>query len=107
MTLTGEVQDQIRRFVDGLVDADDLSDWLDANAGAIHASGDDALVRLVGLTFSLLEDVFQGHRTRESAAAILSDELPMVAAFKGFMVIGETRVVVMAGKFEAVTATGT
>ncbi len=76
MSLTTDVQEQIRRYVVGAVDADDLSEWLDAHAQQIHDGGDSQLRGLTDLTHSLLEDVFQGVRTDDDARLTLGMQTP-------------------------------
>jgi hypothetical protein len=77
MSLATNVQEQIRRFVVGVVSADDLSDWLDAHAQRIHDAGDSETRRLTDLAFNLLEDIVQGNRTTEEVQARLSTKVPM------------------------------
>lgn len=76
MSLATDVQEQIRRYIVGSVNADDLSDWLDAHAQAIHAADDGELRRLTDLTFSMLEDVFQGQRTEIEARLLMGAQVP-------------------------------
>ena len=76
MSLGTDVQDQLRRFIIGLVSADDLSDWLDAHAQRIHNSDDVQLRRLTDLAFSLLEDEASGLRTDAEVRAILEQTVP-------------------------------
>lgn len=76
MNLATDVQDQIRRFVVGIVSADDLSDWLDVHAQQIHDAGDAELRRLTDLVFSLLEDEANSLRTGEQVRAILEQAVP-------------------------------
>ena len=97
MSLATNVQDQIRRFVVGLVSADDLSDWLDAHAQAIHDAGDDQLRRLVDTAFSLLEDIQQGHRCEEDVQTLLSHEVHMAVGFSGFLRSSEGTVAIVTG----------
>ena len=75
MSLTADVQEQIRRYVVGVVDGDDLSDWLDAHAQQIHDSGDVELRRIADLTHSLLEDVYQNLRTNDEARLLLAPHI--------------------------------
>jgi hypothetical protein len=76
MSLGTDVQEQIRRFVVGIVSADDLSDWLDAHAQQIHDAGDAELRRLTDLVFSLIEDETNGLRNDEQVRAILEQAMP-------------------------------
>lgn len=80
MGLTAAVQEQIRRFVDGQVSADDLSDWLDAHAQQVLDSGKTEARRLMDLTFSLLEDEVQGNRCQLDVREFLASEVPLVQA---------------------------
>lgn len=84
MQLADTVQEEIRRYVVGLVSADDLSDWLDMHAQAIHDEGGRWLRQLADLAHSLLEDVFEGQRTDENARSVLSAELPLNSAVTVF-----------------------
>ena len=81
MNLASTVQEQIRRFVVGLVSADDLSDWLDAHAQQIHDAGDSELRRLTDTAFALLEDVLQGQRTEKDGRAALSELIAPVQSY--------------------------
>jgi hypothetical protein len=85
MSLAIDVQEQIRRYIVGFVSADELSDWLDAHAQRIHDARDDRLRRLTDLTLSLLEDVFQGHRTDEEARGALASGVPTTATLSRFL----------------------
>lgn len=78
MALAADVREQIRSYVAGSARADDLSDWLDAHAQQIHDAEDVELRRLTDLTFSLLEDVFQGKRTDREAKTHLSEAAGIV-----------------------------
>lgn len=73
MTLSSQVHEQIRRYVVGLVSADDLSDWLSTRAREIFDSGDADLRRLMDLAFSTTEDVFNGVRTDDDAREVLGE----------------------------------
>lgn len=84
MQLADSVQEEIRRYVVGLVSADDLSDWLDMHAQAIHDEGGRWLRQFADLAHSLLEDVFQGHRTDEDVRSVLSAELPLDSTVSAF-----------------------
>ena len=79
MSLATDVREQIRRYVVGAVDADDLSDWLDTHAQQIHDSGNSELRQLADLTHSLLEDVVQGLRTEADAQHTLTMRVPSEA----------------------------
>ena len=75
MSLATNVQEQIRRYVVGLVSADDLSDWLSVHAQQVLDSGNSELRQLMDLTFNLLEDEGNGFRTEDEAREILGREV--------------------------------
>lgn len=81
MGLAVEVYEQIRRYIWGDVDGDTVCDWLDEHAQEIHDAGDPDLRHLTDLTYSLLEDVFQEHRSDEEARAALQAALPGMGSF--------------------------
>lgn len=74
--IADEVLGQIRRYVDGLIPARDLSTWLDTHAQAVHDSASLEIRGLADHTFSLLEEVVQGSRSDESARRSLTTAVP-------------------------------
>src|SRR5262245_8004383 len=107
MSLVTDVQDQIRRFVVGLVSADDLSDWLDAHAQAIHDDDNSDLRRLTDTTFSLLEDIFQGQRSEDEVQALLANDIEMRVSFSGVLTFGPETVIIETGTMPKNPVTGT
>jgi len=76
LRFAGEVLDQIRRYIDEVSTAEELSSWLDAHAQEIHDTGMLELRGLTDLAFSLLEESLQGTRTDESVRRSLATAVP-------------------------------
>ena len=104
MQLASDVQEQIRRYIVGLVSADDLSDWLSVHAQQVHDAGIPELRRLMDLAFNVLEDEANGLRTEKEAKEILVNWSPMDVAFQGSLIMADQTVAIQIGRAIAVNA---
>jgi hypothetical protein len=57
MSLAADVQEQIRRYIAGLISADDLSDWLDARAEEVGNRSDESAREVLAAQMATTERV--------------------------------------------------
>jgi hypothetical protein len=63
MRLADEVRDQIQSFMDGNIDSQQLTGWLDSVSDEIDADHDQRLRELAGATYTIVAEFGYGHRT--------------------------------------------
>lgn len=75
MRLADEVRDQIQSFMDGNIDSQQLTGWLDSVSDEIDADEDRKLRELAGATYTLVAEFGYGHRTWSELCADLGRAL--------------------------------
>jgi hypothetical protein len=71
----GTIDEQIHRFVSGVIDLDELEDWTLLHAWNVHATVDPHALRLTRIVQELALAVNNGAISEDDARSVLGDDV--------------------------------